>query len=145
MDRLTYSETREAIPRATIASVCHKLSDYEDSGLTPVECAQLREDNYLKRQSIQNLSCQIVQYQKVFSDIQKFFNNPEKYSGPWTEFYSAVIKQLLSNDIEANLKDVLNAVKRAYDEGWVPQEGGLCTTSGALEELFKSFDKWRGD
>lgn len=40
--RLTISGTREAKSNVTIFEVCGKLSDYEDSGLSPIEIKEIK-------------------------------------------------------------------------------------------------------
>lgn len=44
MERLTYSGTKEAKPDVTIMDVTNKLSDYEDTGLTPADIVQIDKD-----------------------------------------------------------------------------------------------------
>lgn len=43
IERLTCSDTGEALSHATISQVCRMLRDYEDIGLTPKEISQMQD------------------------------------------------------------------------------------------------------
>ena len=76
-------------------------------------------------QNIQDLMCQVAQYREVLLDIQKYFDSPQKYGGTWPEFYSAVIKQLLSSpDPGAKVKAVVDIClkKKVLSEKWRYEE-----------------------
>lgn len=53
MERLTYSGTKEAIPGTSIREVCMRLSDYEDTELTP---EQIREIDRLYAEKCQEVA-----------------------------------------------------------------------------------------
>lgn len=105
--------------------------------------ATLREENDLQRQSIQDLSAQVVAYQKMLADIKKYFDNPDKYGGAWPEYYSAIIEQVLASpDPGAKVKTVVEKAQ-ALCQAWEDEVDNE-TEADIAGELIQAFADLEG-